>query len=46
MGWEVRMRSELLERKLLDLAERSEGFIDKLNTVIVYPCCSTRFDQN
>lgn len=33
MGWDVRKRCEVLEKRLEDLADRSEGFVDKLNTV-------------
>ncbi|XP_053391291.1 uncharacterized protein LOC128554087 [Mercenaria mercenaria] len=33
MGWDVRRRCEILEKKLLNLADRSEGFVDKLNAL-------------
>jgi hypothetical protein len=34
MGYDVRQKCEILEKKLLNLADRSEGFVDKLNAVI------------
>ncbi|XP_060571477.1 serine/threonine-protein kinase TBK1-like isoform X2 [Ruditapes philippinarum] len=33
MGYDVRQNCEILEKKLLNLADRSEGFVDKLNAL-------------